>query len=166
MKTAKMLAAMLLLPTLAMAQTPNVDPSLRRVHEQTIGFSSGQGAGVPGGNTLFMLVSPPINITAYGTLSEQFVAQTSAVSGIFKNLYITQIGGCSGPCTGTYTWRINGVSTGITCTATNAGGGSTGTCSDLTHTATITAGQSYDLQTVGSGNIVDNVYGGIELDTP
>jgi hypothetical protein len=62
------------------------------------------------------------------------------------------------------TWRINGVSTGITCTIAFPAT----TCSDLTHTAPIVAGQTYDLQTLGSGPTggPDYVYGGIELDTP
>jgi hypothetical protein len=163
MRTTKILMPTLLLPALAMAQTPNVDPSLKKVHKQTIGFSSGPYTpGVSGGFTTFMLVSPPINTTSYGVLAEQFVAQTSAVSGTFKNLYVTQPLTVAPGGTGIYTWRVNGVSTGITCTIVAPAV----TCSDLTHTAAITAGQSYDLQTVGSGNIIDSVYGGIELDTP
>jgi hypothetical protein len=77
-KTAKLITAMLLLPTLAMAQTPNVDPSLKKEHKQTIGLSSGNGVGMESGVTLYMLVGPP--------QAEQFVVQESAVNGTFKHL--------------------------------------------------------------------------------
>jgi hypothetical protein len=74
MKHATLLAAMLLLlPTLAMAQTAVVDPSLRKVpvSKQTIGFSSGPivggnvetafQPGVSGGQTTYMLTGAPAN---------------------------------------------------------------------------------------------------------
>jgi hypothetical protein len=176
MKMAKILAAMLLLPTLAVAQTATADPSLKvATSKQTIGFSSGGpysgsptfAPGVMGNpTTTFMLVSPPVQ-ASNNFMSEQLVAQTSAVAGTFKNLYVTELSPGSvdtngTKATGTYTWRINGVSTGITCTIVEPAT----TCSDLVHTAPIVAGQTYDLQTVGVGNIISPVYGGIELDTP
>jgi hypothetical protein len=152
------------LPTLAMAQTPNVDPSLKRIHTQTIGINTTTGAVDPRFPTYF-LVGPSINTSSFGALAEQFVSQTSAVSGTFKNLYIT-IPTAAGPgslgTTSTYTWRVNGISTGITCRIIAPAL----TCSDLTHTAPIVAGQSYDLQTVGVGSTFSAVFGGIELDTP
>jgi hypothetical protein len=47
-------AAMLLLPTLATAQTANVDPSLQRANKQTIGITGGAFNGppeyIPGGS--------------------------------------------------------------------------------------------------------------------
>jgi hypothetical protein len=63
-----------------------------------------------------------------------------------------------------YTWRINGVSTGITCTIVSPAV----RCSDLTHSAPILAGQYYDLQVIGTSvsPIGVSVTGGIELDTP
>jgi hypothetical protein len=152
------------LPTLAMAQTPNVDPSLKRIHTQTIGINTTTGAVDPRFPTYF-LVGPSINTSSFGALAEQFVSQTSAVSGTFKNLYIaipTAAGPGSLGTTSTYTWRVNGISTGITCTIIAPAL----TCSDLTHTAPIVAGQSYDLQTVGVGSTFSAVFGGIELDTP
>ena len=180
MKT-KILAAILLatLPTLAMAQMRNVDPSLKvaPVSKQTIGFSSGPivggtvvtafQPGIMNGLTTYVLNGVPANGNVFGP-NEQYVAQTSTVAGTLKNLYVTEvllIGGPAVPLTATYTWRINGVSTGITCTIVTPAT----TCSDLVHTAPIVARQSYDLQTVGVGNNGNNggpVYGGIELDTP
>ena len=139
-------------------------PFTEEIHTQTIGINTTTGAVDPKFPTYF-LVGPSINTSSFGALAEQFVSQTSAVSGTFKNLYIT-IPTAAGPgslgTTSTYTWRVNGISTGITCTIIAPAL----TCSDLTHTAPIVAGQSYDLQTVGVGSTFSAVFGGIELDTP
>jgi hypothetical protein len=143
--------AMLLLPALAMAQTANVDPSLRLANKQTIGITGGAFNG------------PPEYIPG-GSAAEQQSSPLSAVSGTFKNLFINEFGI---PLSGTsfvYTWRINGVSTGITCTIVSPAV----SCSDLTHSAPILAGQYYDLQVIGTSvsPIGVGVTGGIELDTP
>jgi hypothetical protein len=158
MKMAKMLAAMLLLPTLAMAQTPNIDPSLRRVHKQTIGMSGAAAFETfpVSGTTMYMVTN--------SSTVEQEIAHISAVSGTFKNLFVTEFGLAPSGASITYTWRINGVSTGITCTIVSPAV----SCSDLTHSVAIVAGQSYDLQTVVASPSAfgDSVSAGIELDTP
>lgn len=93
------------------------------------------------------------------------VAQAIAPkAGTFRNLYIATgtIGGSAQTVTATL--RIAGSGTTITCQVLTAAT----TCNDITHSAAITAGQSYSLQVVTSATTgsVSFVSGGVEFDSP
>jgi len=149
----------------------------RDADKQTIGFSSDGFTGVnssSGDSNLFM-VNGIANVNGS---PEQAVSNVAAFSGNLKNMYIisdetvnyNQPGNSA-----TFTWRINGIDTAITCTINFPQSGSVPpqTCSDTTHTATINAGDYYDLRTSGSivrggsnGDFTGWVSGGIEFDLP
>ena len=91
------------------------------------------------------------------TLASGLVAR----AGTFKNLYTQQSAAPGGATTTIYTLYVNGSSTSVTCTTT----GAATTCSDLTHTAAITAGQSFSVQAVNLAAAAATVpVLGIELD--
>jgi hypothetical protein len=75
--------------------------------------------------------------------SEGLATLLSPRPGTFKNFYAVVNSAPGGTATFVFTLRVNGASpsSGPTCTIT----GSATTCSDTTHTATITAGQTYDV---------------------
>jgi hypothetical protein len=61
--TRLLLAAMLLLPTLAMGQMAKVDPSLTKTHMQAVGFSSNSAVGAVEGKTVHMLQGAEVEQT-------------------------------------------------------------------------------------------------------
>ena len=94
---------------------------------------------------------------------ESTVNKYVAISGTFKNF------GCvaaTAPGSGqsvTCTLRVNGSSASVTCTISN----SATSCTDVTHTATISAGQAGDYQIVTSnGASATRVFPYIEFDNP
>jgi hypothetical protein len=123
---------------------------------QIISLSS-SGVTLPQATTGFMVAG------GISTGTEQSVEALCPIGGTFKNLFVQSTAPASGQ-TLTATWRVNNANTALTCTITGTGT----TCNDTTHTATCTAGQSYDLQLVTSATsgTLAFVAGGVEFDNP
>jgi hypothetical protein len=98
-----------------------------------------------------------------GNATEANVQALCPISGTFKNLFILSSAPAAGQ-TLTATWRVNSADTALTCVVTGTGT----TCSDVTHTATCTAGQPYSLKLVTSATTgsLASVSGGVEFDNP
>ena len=107
------------------------------------------------------------NTTAYTLVgtngTETNVQALCPISGTFRNLYVLTSAPASGQ-TVTATWRVANTNTSLTCTITGTGT----TCNDTSHTATCTAGQAYDLQTVTSATTgsITSIAAGVEFDNP
>lgn len=112
------------------------------------------------------------NGTATSSNSTQYVASgvsttpgdiqiTSALPGTFKNMYVNTSAQAGYGQSFTMTFDVNGYDTNITC-----GTGAYGTsCNDTSHTAAITAGQTYVLKVLSSASAaVAKVGFGIEFD--
>jgi len=115
----------------------------------------------PGGTTAYY---PIEGLCPSASASESLVNNTPVpFAGTFRNLYaqISAAPGASG--TVTFTLRVNGASTGVTCTMILT----ETACHDTTHVATIAVGQTADLQVV-SGAVTASAREnfGIELDNP
>lgn len=117
-------------------------------------FSAGGGTQAQNSTAFTLIGSNPTENTVVGICP---------YAGTFKNLNLLVSAPASGQ-TVTATWRVAGSDTSVTCTVTGTGT----TCSDTTHTAACTAGQSYDLKTVTSATTgtISIISGGIELDSP
>lgn len=98
-------------------------------------------------------------VTLGGSL-EGAVQGIETTSRTISNLYISQ-----GPAPGTgnsavYTLRVNGADTAVTCTISNTAS----TCNDTTHSASITAGQTWSIKSVQSASAASTIpSGGIKF---
>lgn len=135
-------------PTLSMRQVIGLSAQAGTLPQNTTGFMTSGG------------ICTATTCTAGAELSVTFVAP---IAGTFKNLQFNSASVAAGQ-TVTATWRVNNINTAITCTIT----GPASFCNDFTHTATITAGQGYDLQIVTSATSGTQtlMFGGIEFDNP
>jgi hypothetical protein len=100
-----------------------------------------------GGNTSGNLTA---NSTQYfsNTISsfESLIRQVVAAGGTFTKFYVSLQAAPGAGQSYTFTLRVNGSDTDVTCTIAD----SATSASDLTHTAAITAGQSWSLKSVSS----------------
>ena len=140
--------------SITMAQNTQCGLNSDNTNWQVIGCTA-LSAAVQPESLGFALPSVPQNTTDYGMTGVINITQaTSAIatfSGTLKNLYVYT---ANAPASGqTFTFTIyvgtpgSMTATGITCQITSA---ATNPCSDLTHSASITAGQSWSLQIVTS----------------
>lgn len=121
---------------------------------QILALNSG-AATVTSSTTIFLVVT--------GAASESTALALAPIGGTFKNLYIFTNNAPGAAHTYTITLRVNGSDTSITCTITDPAT----TCNDTTHSAAITAGQSYSIKAVGSASASASIVtGGIEFDNP
>jgi len=115
---------------------------------------SGNGASLTntsrqmlGGNTTGNL---PSNATQYflqtQSATENLIYWTAPRSGTFRNLYINVTNSPGAGQSYVFTLRVNGADTSVTCTISD----SATSCNDTTHTAAITAGQTYSIKSVSS----------------
>jgi parallel beta-helix repeat protein len=103
--------------------------------------------------------------TAYFTNSasavESNITGRAPYAGTFKNLYLDLNTAPGSGQTSTFTLRVNGVDTAITCQAS----GSAVTASDTTHTVSVAAGDKWSIKIVGSATAAAAIaHGGIEFD--
>jgi hypothetical protein len=152
-----------LIATLSMISVASAKPlPSPSVSKQTVGVFGFVDVGIDAlGNPECILSSEADTISAEDNSSPRI--PLSSVSGTFKNLFVTNPGALPNGSM-SYTWRVNGTDTGITCTITAPGT----SCSDTVHSAAITVGQSYVLVPrcfgpITTGRAVD---AGIELDIP
>lgn len=82
--------------------------------------------------------------------SESGIASPTPVAGTVSNLYVTSQSGPGNGVTLTVTWRKAGSGTTLTCSMT---GVAQSTCSDTSHSFTVSAGDLIDIQYVVSGAI-------------
>lgn len=92
----------------------------------------------------------PSNATQYflqtQSATENLIYWTAPRSGTFRNLYINVTNSPGAGQSYVFTLRVNGADTSVTCTISN----SATSCNDTTHTAAITAGQTYSIKSVSS----------------
>jgi hypothetical protein len=122
---------------------------------QMVPFSSGT-ATITQASTFFVG-------SAFAASVENTVQVLCPFGGTFKNLTILSAPPASGQ-TLTVTFRVNNADTALTCTVTGPGT----TCTDTTHTATCTAGQTWSTKFVTSATTgsLTFVSGGLEFDNP
>jgi hypothetical protein len=83
--------------------------------------------------------------------TEADVQQPIPLGGTISNFYFHVEGTSASSQSTTITLRVNGTATTITCTLAAGGTG----CSDTTHTAVVTAGQSITITNGGTGAMQD-----------
>ncbi len=84
-------------------------------------------------------------------------------SGTFLNFYANLNAAPGSGNSATFTLYVNGAATGLTVTISNASTSG----SDLSHSASVTAGQTCEVQVVFSTSATSTApWGGIELDAP
>jgi hypothetical protein len=94
--------------------------------------------------------------------TENLVYGIAPCDGIFRNLYMVQNTAPGAAQTTTYTLRVNAGDTSVTCQIAGAAATS---ASDLTHFATITAGQSWSIKIVQSATAANTIpSGGIQFE--
>lgn len=105
--------------------------------------------GSSGSGVISGLVVPVTLYVGLASMGDTESKQSFAfpVAGTLKNLRVKTSNNPGSGQSYAFTVMVNGASTGITC---NYSGGGT-TCSDLTHTAAITEGQTISLKAVASG---------------
>ena len=105
---------------------------------------AGGGALSSGASTFYVAFgSFTVNTTESG------VAIPLPVGGTLANLNVTASTPAGPGNTWTFTVRLAGASTGVTCAIS---GNASTSCSDTTHTSAVTAGQTVDLQAVPTSN--------------
>ena len=127
-----------------------------------IGFTSqNTSSSTPGGSAKYLSTTAgnayraPFCFTIVGSDSASNNIGISPVTGTFSNMYVYIYQNLSSTST-TYTLVVNSVNTSL---AVTVAGGATGLFSDITDTASITAGQTVQLlcQQSTTGNVFGNV---------
>jgi hypothetical protein len=86
--------------------------------------------------------------------TENLIYGVASASGIFRNLHIKQNTAPGVGQTTTYTLRVDGSDTAVTC---QASGAAATTASDVTHSVAIASGQSWSLKIVQSGGAASTI---------
>lgn len=113
-------------------------------------FTMATNGGGPSASAVEYMPISGQGSTGLPQTTESVVSQISTISGTFQNFYIRlnqspDNGG--GTQSYTYVLYVNGAPTAVTCTISEA----ETSCFDITHTASITAGQTVSLESTPSG---------------
>lgn len=116
-------------------------------------LNSQTGVGGAGATQFFVVGGSATELNVYGV---------APATGTFRNLWLNLNTAPGGVQTDTFTLRVNGADTAITCVVTGAAVSG----SDITHAVPVTKGQTWSIKIVGSAAAAATIVnGGIELDT-